>query len=73
MSEQIVKQSAALCGQGKFQEAIQLIEANLSLFDEITRLPALLHGYYAAQEANDMSKAKSFAMLIAIEDPNVPL
>jgi hypothetical protein len=73
MSEEIVKQSATLRVQGKFQEAIQLIELNLNQFDEITLLPALLNGYYAAQGANDHSKEKSFAKLIASEDPNVPL
>lgn len=72
MSEQIIQRAAALRGQGNFQEAIQLIESNLGEFNEITKLPALLQGFYAAQEGSDTSKAKSFAKLIQAIDPNVP-
>lgn len=72
MSTDLVRQAAALREQGNLQQAIELVEANLSKFDEITRLLALLQAFYAAKEANDQSKARSLAKLVAAEDPEVP-
>ena len=72
MSKELVMQSAALRGSGQFQEAIDLIESNLSTLDEETRLPALLNAFYAAIEAGFLIKAKELALLVAREDPNVP-
>lgn len=72
MSEQIVKQAAELHAQDSYQEAINLIESNFNNFDQNTKIPALLQGFYAAQKLNDINKAKFFAKAIASEDPNIP-
>jgi hypothetical protein len=40
--EQIVKVCSELRGQGKFQEAITLVEASSNSLDESSRVPALM-------------------------------
>lgn len=70
--EQHVKASAALRGQGKYAEAIAEIEDNLSAFDDVSLVPALMQALYAAKAAGDTSKAREIAQQIALHDPDVP-
>jgi SLT domain-containing protein len=70
--ENIIKQSAALRGEGKFDEAINLIESNIGGIDGDIKLNAWLEAFYAAKEKGDQTQAKRYASLAAAEDPNVP-
>ncbi len=67
-----ILQAAELRGQGKLQEAINLIEANLNLLDRDNLVPALLEAFRAAVELNNLGKAKVFAMAIASENREIP-
>jgi hypothetical protein len=62
-----ILQAAELRGQGRLQEAINLIEANLNQL-----VPALLEAFRAAVELNNLGKAMVFAMAIASEDREIP-
>lgn len=70
--ENFIKQSAALRGQGKFDEAIQVIESNIGLIDDDIKLNAWLEAFYAAKEKGDPAQAKKYASLVAAEDAGVP-
>ena len=70
--ENIIQQSAALRGQGKFDEAINLIETNINSIDPDIQLNAYLEAFKAAKEKGDASQTKKYALLVAKEDPNVP-
>lgn len=70
--ENIIRQSAALRGQGKFDEAIVLIESNIDAIDDDIKLNAWLEAFYAAKEKGDQAQAKKYASLVAAEDPDVP-
>jgi hypothetical protein len=64
--------SAELRGKGKFVKAIAEIEENISSFDEVTIVPALLQAIYAAKAAGLTKKAKHFAEQLAKHDPDIP-
>lgn len=70
--ENIIKQSASLRGQGKFDEAIELIETNIDSIDDDIKLNAYLEAFYAAEEKGDSTQTKKYASLVANEDPDVP-
>ena len=70
--ENIIRQSAALRGQGKCDDAITLIESNIDSIDADIKLNAWLEAFYAAKEKGDSAQAKKFALLVANEDPDVP-
>jgi hypothetical protein len=67
-----ILQAAELRGQGRLQEAINLIEANLNQLDRDKLVPALLEAFRAAVELNNPGKAMVFAMAIASEDREIP-
>lgn len=71
-SENIIQQSAVLRGQGKFDEAIDLIETNINSMEPDIKLNAYLEAFKAAKEKGDTSQAKKYALLVAKEDPDVP-
>lgn len=68
----IIYQSAALRGQGKFDEAIALIESNIDAIDDDIKLNAWLEAFSAAKDKGDLAQAKKYASLVAAEDPMVP-
>jgi hypothetical protein len=68
---QVVHQAALLRGQGRFQEAITLIESNLDQLDNTELVPTLLQAFHAATQMNAHGKARLFAMAIASEDPGI--
>lgn len=70
--EDIIRQSAALRGQYKFDEAIDLIENNIATIDPDIRLNAWLEAFYAAKEKGDIELVKKYAKAVAQEDPEVP-
>jgi tetratricopeptide (TPR) repeat protein len=70
--ENIVRQSAALRGESKYDEAIELIESNIEEIDDDIELIAWLEAFKAADEKGDKEQAKKYANIVAKEDPNVP-
>jgi hypothetical protein len=68
----IIKQSAVLRGQYKFDEAIKLIENNIDSIDPDIHLNAWLEAFYAAKEKGDKDLTKKYAQAVANEDPDVP-
>ncbi|PUE20472.1 hypothetical protein B9Z38_09115 [Limnohabitans sp. MMS-10A-160] len=70
--ENIIQQSAALRGQGKFDEAIAQIESTIDAIDDEIKLNAWLEAFYAAKEKGDQAQARKYASLVAAEDPDVP-
>jgi hypothetical protein len=70
--QMLIHQAAELRGQGRLQEAINLIEANLNQLDRNNLVPALLEAFRAAVELNNSGKAMVFAMAIASEDREIP-
>lgn len=69
---EIIQESAALRGQGKYQEAIDLIEANLPGIEGDIRLSAQLEALRAAVEAGDAETAHEYATTIAAGEPIRP-
>jgi hypothetical protein len=72
LGENIIKQSAALRGEYKFDEATNLIESNIGKIDDDIKLNAWLEAFYAAKEKGDQTQIKKYASFVAVEDPNVP-
>lgn len=70
---EVVQESVALRGQGKYQEAIDLIEANLPNIDGYVRLNARFEAFRAAVEAGDVETAHEYATTIAAEEPEQPI
>ena len=72
--EQAVLDLAVLRGQGKFAEAIALIEEALKVAspNDDLRVNANLEGLYAAEEAGLAEAAKRFAAGVAETDPDMP-
>ena len=68
----LILQAAELRGQGRLQEAINLIEANLNQLGGDDLVPALLEAFLAAVELNNLGRAMVFAMAIASKDRDVP-
>lgn len=71
-SENIINESAALRGLGRFDDAIELIEENIESIDTDAKVVAYLEAFKAAKEKGDLSLTKKYALLVASEDPNVP-
>ena len=69
---QIIKQAAALRGQGKFDAAISLIEENLNAIDPDLHVNALLEAFYSALETQNTVKVKELAQKIAALEPQLP-
>jgi hypothetical protein len=65
---EIIQVSATLRGQGKYQEAIDLIEANLPDIGGDIRLSAQFEAFRAAVEAGDADTAHEYATTIAAEE-----
>lgn len=72
MGDEIIRKSAALRGLRNFDEAINLIEANINSINPDLRLNAYLEAFKAAIEKGNELQAKKYAKLIANEDPDVP-
>lgn len=72
MYEHPIHESAALRGQRKFQEAIDLIERSLPTLDPDLHEIAYLEAFKAAKEAGNMELARSYAAKVAALDPDVP-
>jgi hypothetical protein len=70
--EKIIKQSAALRGQKKYDEAIRLIESNIGVVHDDIKQNAWLEAFYAAKEKGDQILAKKYALLVATENSAVP-
>ena len=70
--EEAIKKAAEFRGKGQFQDAIDVIDNNRSSFDDITLLPALMNGLYAAKELGDQEQAKRIAAEIAQIEPELP-
>lgn len=68
----IIRQSAALRGQGLFQQAIDLVKANIDNLDPTIRLIGWLECFMAAKEMGDAGQATFFARECAKEDPEIP-
>jgi hypothetical protein len=69
---ELIQESAALRGQGKYQEAIDLIEANLPNIEGDIRLNAQLEAFRAAVEAGNAETAHEYATTIAAEESERP-
>lgn len=67
---EIIQESVALRGQGKYREAIDLIAANLPDIEGDIRLNAQFEAFRAAVEAGDAETAHEYATAIAAEEPN---
>lgn len=70
--EEIIKQSAALRGQGQLDAAIKLIEENINSFDPDILANAWLEAFYAAKEKGDAELTKKYAKEVAKEEPALP-
>jgi hypothetical protein len=68
----IIRKSAELRGQGRFQEAIDLVKSNIGSIDPTIRLNGWLECFQAAEEMGDTEQAKIFARECAKEDPEIP-
>ncbi|MCP2090093.1 UNVERIFIED_ORG: hypothetical protein J2Y81_006180 [Paraburkholderia sediminicola] len=69
---ELIQESAALRGQGKYREAIDLIEVNLPNIEGDIRLNAQFEAFRAAVEAGDAETAHEYATTIAAEEPARP-
>ncbi|RWA45700.1 hypothetical protein AU476_31340 [Cupriavidus sp. UYMSc13B] len=67
-----IHQSAALRGQRRFQEAIDLIERSLPTLDPDLHEIAYLEAFKAAKEAGDADLTRAYARKVAALDPGVP-
>ncbi|PLA75492.1 hypothetical protein CYQ88_00555 [Hydrogenovibrio sp. SC-1] len=63
---------AILRGQGKFIEAIDLLEPKLNDIDNDGKVVALLQLVYVANDAGLNDKTLEFAKLLAKLDPEIP-
>lgn len=70
--KQTVLEAAALRGQRRFNDAIELVEKNYEGLDPDLRVMALIEAFKAADEATLVEKAKALAHQIAIEEPDLP-
>ena len=70
--EEIIKRSAVLRGERKFDEAIKLIEDNIHAIDSNIHINAWLEAFKAAKEKGDSKLSRKFAKAVAQEDPEVP-
>ncbi len=70
----IIGASAALRGQGRFDEAIALVEAHLAegKSDPDYWINLHLEVFYAAVEAGDTTRATRYALLLHQRDPELP-
>ncbi|MFL9911365.1 hypothetical protein [Paraburkholderia sp. RL17-337-BIB-A] len=71
-ANELIQEASALRGQGKYREAIDLIEVNLPNIEGDVRLNAQLEVFRAAVEAGDVKTAHEYATAIAAEEPGRP-
>ncbi|ABE36937.1 hypothetical protein DR64_8730 [Paraburkholderia xenovorans LB400] len=71
-AKEFIQESAALRGQGKYQEAIDVIKANLPKTEGNIRLDARIEAIRAAVEAGDAMTAYEYATAIAAEESGRP-
>lgn len=64
--------SAKLRGQREYDQAIELIQDNLSMIDPDLHINAHLEMFRAAQEKGDRKQAHGFALEVERLDPGVP-
>ncbi|VVD32665.1 porin family protein [Paraburkholderia dioscoreae] len=69
---EIIQKSAALRGQGKYQEAIDLIETNLPDIEMHIQLDARFEAFRAAVEGGNAKMAHEYAATIAADEPGQP-
>lgn len=72
MNENVIAQSAALRAQGKYDEAVSVVESALHQLDDETRLVALMQAFYAARDGNREMKARELARRISAIEPETP-
>ncbi|MFP3608663.1 hypothetical protein SB778_00950 [Paraburkholderia sp. SIMBA_050] len=70
--DEIIQESAALRSRGKFQEALDLIEANLPHIDGVNRLSAQIEAFRAAVAVGNAEAARDYATAIAAEELTLP-
>lgn len=63
---------AVLRGQGRVQQAIELVEPRLGDMDQDAKQAALLQLIYAANELGDKEQCREFAEQLAKIDPEIP-
>lgn len=68
----LIRQSAALRGEGRFEDAIELVEGRLNEMAPDCHVNAYLEIIYAAQEGGLGEKALQYATKVANIDPNIP-
>ena len=68
----LIHTSAALRGQGNFQQAIDLVESKLPQLHQDCLENAYLELIYAAQEGGIPEVAQGYAKLLAAIDPDIP-
>lgn len=71
-SKQVIRDSAALRGQRKFREAIDLVSGQLSGFDPDLLMNAYHEMFLAAQEAGWTDEALRYACKVLEEQPGLP-
>lgn len=69
---QIIHTAASLRGEGRFDDAITFIEANMGKMDSDIKLNALMEAFYAAKEKGDVGLTTSYAVKIAVLDHDIP-
>lgn len=72
-AKNIVHQSAALRGQRKFRESVDLVKGGYQdLDDPDVLVVVLLEAFKACVEAGWIEEAKDWAAKVRAEDPDVP-
>jgi len=69
---QLLGNCAVLRGRGRFDQAIALVEPQLSNMEKAAQVDALLQLLYAAHEAGYKDKTLHFAQELAKLDPEIP-
>jgi hypothetical protein len=70
--DEFVLESAVLRARGKYDEAILMIENNITSVDPDVEIVAWLMAFYAAADKGDRALAARYARKVANLDPNVP-
>lgn len=71
-AKDVIYSAAALRGQRKFQEAIDIVESNLADVEDWAQTIALLQAFFAADEGGMTKKAQELARKLAAKEPGLP-
>ena len=72
-ASRIILEAVTLRAWGKYEEAINLIENNIGLFDEAEIVPARLEAIYSALAAQMQETAIRHAAELAKYEPDLPV